>query len=269
MRYSSIDTIRVLSGILVILSHYSYFFTSGSLSWASNYVAGLTGRFGVSLFFLISGFLAANSLKKDSLAKYLIKKYIRIEVPYLSTYLTLSCILILFSFFDSAYFSHTPLSNIITNRGDYISFLPVLFALDGIFNSNGFSHMLGISSAFFVGEWFIGTIVFMYVISPIIKKVLNLGNMYLSFLLLCLFSTIVYFAIRDVLYNPFWFVLCRIPEFALGMLIFYKKEQILLNRRNISLSALLWLFISATILFCSYGWLRFGDTFFLFIRFHS
>ena len=58
--YYTIDTLRVVSSILVILSHYAYKFDFERLYFIYKYLAGFSGRIGVVIFFAISGYLASN-----------------------------------------------------------------------------------------------------------------------------------------------------------------------------------------------------------------
>lgn len=263
MRYQSLDTIRVLSGVLVVLSHYSYLFEDTDLNWVSQNVAGYTGHVGVSLFFLISGFLAANSLTKDCTSQFYIKKYIRIEVPYLTSFLVMSFIFILLSVVDSRFFGQTPLSRIIVENGNYLDFVPILFAQDGILNS------LGISKAFlgrwlpsFTGQWFIGTILWIYLLAPFLNLVLKKVNPWIVLVLSILVSAITYFLIADCTSRPMWFFLCRVPEFLIGMVIFNMRQVLLTNQRLYTCICLFIVLSMGAVFISFYGLLPQGNTFF-------
>lgn len=86
--------------------------------------------------------------------------------------------------------------------------------------------------------------------------------MSLDIFALCLFSVASYYLLRDVLHDPFGFVLSRVPEFALGMLIYYKRSQILENKHKLVKYTSIFVLAIAIFRINEVGWLRFGDTFF-------
>lgn len=112
-RFDWLDSLRVLASFLVIVSHYSYYFTFERLDFIYRYFAGWTGRIGVSLFFAISGYLISHSISKHkNLLSYYISKIIRIMVPYCSSYIVLSILLIVLSLLREEVIYLTPLSNV-------------------------------------------------------------------------------------------------------------------------------------------------------------
>ena len=93
-RDSSIDTLRVLACLLVVLSHYSYTYEGSVHLNVSGLFGGFTGRLGVSLFFAISGYLAAISLQRlESLIQFYVTKFLRIVVPWFVSYWVLTFII--------------------------------------------------------------------------------------------------------------------------------------------------------------------------------
>ena len=256
-RYESIDTIRIFSGLLVILSHYTNAFCGTSLNWIFENVGGGTGKYGVSLFFFISGFLVANSLKKENNLKvFCLKKYARIEIPYLSAYLILSLFLILASVIHTKYFSMTPLSLIITDKGSWVNFVPVLFALDGILNSHFATHF-----AFFIGEWFIGTILLIYFISPILYITIDRFGEIKGFCVFILLSVVVFYAIEGYINRPSWFFICRIPEFILGIVVYRKMDVFIRYKKQLILCLFFLLTVISLFLLQKYGYQIRGNTF--------
>ena len=263
MRYQSLDSIRVISGILVVLSHYSYIFENTRLHWVSQNIGGYTGHVGVSLFFLISGFLAANSLTKDKLGNFYIKKYIRIEVPYLMAFMVMSFIFILLSIVDSKFFWVTPLSQIIVSSGNYLDFIPILFAQDGIMNSLGVSKaILGYWLPSFTGQWFIGTILWIYLLAPFFNYLLNRINPWFVLGVFILISTLTYQMIEPYTTRAMWFFVCRIPEFLIGMILFKERDH-LLAKQSVYVKISCFVIVIASVLsLFRYGLLPQGDTFF-------
>lgn len=175
------------------------------------------------------------SLEKDHTLKFYIKKYIRIEFPYLAAYFFMSFLMIMLALVNSNYFQATPLSRIITVGGDYFKFIPVLFGLDWIFNV----HIDNLHFLSFTGEWFIGCVVGLYLISPILYFLVKNTNNIIFLIFFVLVSFFVYKWIKDDLNNPFWFFVCRIPEFALGMVIYKNLNFIRQRRKSIAVISII------------------------------
>jgi len=231
-----IDTIRILATLLVFISHYTDYFSFGSLNAMRDLFAGTLGRIGVSIFFAVSGYLVANSLSnRYGLLTYYAGRVIRVLLPYNIAYFSFSLLILSLSVFDSSYFTIAPLSNIITNNGDYKNILPVIFGLDGILNAHFDTNFY-----FFTGEWFIGTIILLYVISPLIYNGIKTNAfcvvLYSAFLITTSIFSFSY--ATNEINNAYWFFLARLPEFYLGMLI-YKFNAFLLAKRTIILIVLL------------------------------
>lgn len=149
-----IDTIRVISSLLVILSHFAMkFFETNTQEFFRNNFSGI-GRIGVILFFAISGYLVANSLNKnDNLKVFYKHKLIRIIVPYIISYLIISIIFILMSMLKKDFLFLTPLSEIIYLDRNYFAVLAGMFPID-----YNLVYLYKIGWFGLVGEWFIGTL---------------------------------------------------------------------------------------------------------------
>ncbi|ENM5551113.1 acyltransferase [Shigella flexneri] len=226
-REPSIDTLRVTACIFVIISHYGYIFSQTRLSFIPSFYGGVLGQVGVSLFFFISGYLAFISLDRKNTIDYFLDKGVRILTPYIITYFFISLLLILLSYLNKEIINTVPLVSIMTTGGQYTRIIPVFFALDGILNAH-FSY----DFLFLTGEWFIGCVIMLYVISPIVFHVMNTftfkRNIFFLFVI-----TITTFPISNIsssfLNFPFWFFACRLPEFMVGMLAFKYKNKLQKN----------------------------------------
>ncbi|WP_354666779.1 acyltransferase family protein [Shigella flexneri] len=116
----------------------------------------------------MSGYLAFISLDRKNTIDYFLDKGVRILTPYIITYFFISLLLILLSYLNKEIINTVPLVSIMTTGGQYTRIIPVFFALDGILNAH-FSY----DFLFLTGEWFIGCVIMLYVISPIVFHVMN------------------------------------------------------------------------------------------------
>ncbi|WP_075207069.1 acyltransferase family protein [Franconibacter helveticus] len=224
-RFSEIDSLRIIASILVFISHYSFPFQYGNLSLIGDSLTGLTGRVGVSIFFAVSGYLAAHSLsKKDSSTIFYLKRAIRVLAPYNIAYFFISSILIALGAINLVYFNAAPITNIITGEATFIKILPVFFGLDGISNA-----LFGTQFYFLTGEWFIGTLIFLYLLSPLLFKfiTINIKSSLIFIIISILTSTLIFHLITGKINNPFWFFLVRIPDFLIGMFLFQYRSLVL------------------------------------------
>lgn len=213
-----IDILRTLAAILVFISHYAYNYNFDRLAFFYNNVAGFTGRIGVVLFFFVSGYLAAMSLKSGlfNLKRFYLVKSIRILVPYWISYFVVSSIFILGALFNPNLVHNTPLARILYVGGDYFKLIPMFLGIDGISNA-----LFETDYYFFVGEWFIGAIICMYIIAPILVRIAINSPIYGT--LFVILSSVLVFYLWPYK-NPFWVFLSRMPEFYLGILFFYYSK---------------------------------------------
>lgn len=148
-----LDILRVLAMFLVIMVHLgqNLSFTSGG------YIRSITelGKYGVEIFFVISGFLIVSSLKKsDTKSKFYIKKICRI-IPTYYLVITISMLFHLFVFKD------VPVDN--TNLG----FIRYYFMINTVIPSN---------NVFWINlcmTWSISVFLLFYLIFPFINKYVN------------------------------------------------------------------------------------------------
>lgn len=229
-RFAEIDSLRVLASLFVFISHFSYYFLEGNLQHIGNSVAGITGRLGVSIFFAVSGYLVAHTLyQKEILSLFYIKRAVRVLIPYNVAYFFMGFIMVALGAVNISYFSGAPITNIILDTGEYSKLIPVMLGMDGILNI-----YFDTSSYFLTGEWFIGVILLLYIICPLLFKVINtnLSNALIFMGVSIVFSTCIFHLVKDEITYPFWFFLTRLPELYIGMVLyryrtvfeFYKKQ---------------------------------------------
>jgi peptidoglycan/LPS O-acetylase OafA/YrhL len=228
-RFAWLDTVRILASFLVILSHFAYFFNFDRLRIIRNYIAEPTGNIGVFLFFAISGYLVSHSLAKGGgIARFYKSKIVHIWLPFVTSYFFLSFLFIGLSVLRPEFIQQTPLGYVFLTGGDYGKFLFGLIPLEGLYSK----------AYWFVGEWFIGTLVTLYIISPILNEAAKRRP-----LVMLIFFTVlaigVFFVAREELRFPFWFFLSRIPEFYLGMLLYLYRDWISIHFEYVFRSAFL------------------------------
>lgn len=166
-RDSSIDTLRVLACLLVILSHYSYTYEGSVHLNIAGIFGGLTGRLGVSLFFAISGYLASISLQRlDSLIQFYATKFIRIVIPWFISYWVLTFIIICIGFISPVYNVDVPFYKVIFQNGSLFESILFMVPYETYLAAKFYNF-----EYLFIGEWFLGTLVIMYIIAPFIKRI--------------------------------------------------------------------------------------------------
>lgn len=212
----------MVAAVLVLISHFAYNFNFERLHFVNDYFAGSTGRIGVCLFFAISGYLVSHSLEKNSnLLRFYWFKFVHIVLPYVASYLALSALFIGFSFLRPDFLHMTPLSHVLFVGGDYKAFFLGLLPIDGYLNL--YLHLPGY---WFVGEWFIGTVVSLYLISPLLfwlaKKV-----PIVSMVVMLVLSVLIYEHASHWPIHGFWFFLVRLPEFYIGLLLHMYRKRVL------------------------------------------
>lgn len=203
------DYLRVLSVLLVITSHYAYMFdVSDILSFPRTYLTGGIGRLGVSFFFMISGGMAYLSLKKYSTKIYYFRRVISILVPYNVVYLLMAILLIILAQLYHVDYPRNPLEMLWHGDRTLWEWLPSFV---------GFDHYLhgvyDIDTLYFTGEWFIGCIIILYILAPLLFRMLN-DSPLLALVFVLLISLISYD--RSGL-NPYWSASTRLADFMFGM----------------------------------------------------
>lgn len=219
MRIAWLDTLRVLASFLVILSHFAYTIQGSPKfqAFLQFYVFNI-GTVGVIIFFAVSGYLAANSLERSTSTKeFYRRKIIRILVPYVAAYLVFLALLKIFAGLQ------VPIAGIL------FSIVPVDANLIKFFN---------LPSATITGEWFIGTIIYLYAAAPFLYAGLKKNPalmVLLSFALAFAAGTVslgLHFEGR--IFSPSAVFAVRLPEFLAGMILFRHQNFIAQNIRAIA-----------------------------------
>ncbi len=239
-RVAWLDTVRVFASLTIIVSHYfllkQFYYTHTNLCWAFACI----GHVGVFLFFAISGYLACNSLTHaKNLLEFYRRKLIRIVIPFTTAYVALGTFFILLGILEPSLAERSPFYRVLYKGGDYLGIVFSIFPWDV-----NIIRYLSLPHYWFVGEWFIGTVVWLYLITPILDKLLR-KNFFVAVTITMIISIVVYFNTTWMKLEPNlemnnWFIfLVRAPEFLMGMIIFVYRDFILKNRSTlIKISAL-------------------------------
>ncbi|MBR1804958.1 MAG: acyltransferase [Selenomonadaceae bacterium] len=234
-----IDTIRVLASFLVIFCHYlmcdgfDHFLRMNVRMYE---VAVMC----IALFFAISGYLIHPSLeRKNSLTDYYRKKIIRLAVPFTVCYLVMSAGMSALSIFDDRLTEKVPLFHALFGA-KYFNLLIGMFPLD-----LNIVKFLGLDVSWFTGEWFMGIILGMFLLSPILDKgavkapVLSLlASIALSYVV---FNAVEGWEERELIQARWSLCLVRIPEFLFGMILFIHREKLLQWRTRLVIGSLIYL----------------------------
>lgn len=150
-----IDFIRVISMLMIVTYHFFAHFPENNIVGANIIFSnGKWGLIGVALFFMISGAsLMYNYKEKLEIKSYAKKRFIGIYPMFWIAYI--SIFIYIFYCSKQSAFVGSPLKLIIS-----------LFAMDGYLSSI-------LPTFYLIGEWFLGCIVLIYVLFPILRIIVN------------------------------------------------------------------------------------------------
>ena len=217
-----IDSIRVLSTLVIIIFHYAVLLMDNPTFHGTiyKYFDGF-GHFGIAAFFGISGYLVVNSLERTpSILEFYRRKFIRVVVPFIVTYI-LAFGMLLFIKLSSVIFN-TP--NFFKNYAP----LDVVFGMLPI--DLNLLKFFDIDYLFLVGEWFVGTIIWLYLLAPLIYKFLlkNIPATMTAAVIVAgiVASFLLEFETQGKIFAVQTIFLVRLPEFATGMALFMYRDKI-------------------------------------------
>ena len=148
-RYSEIDLLRILCAVVIIGIHVNALYvtnmeTYGTFTWWMSNIIYICGRFATPIFFMISGYLTLNSKKNLNIKTFYTSKFKKVVIPFAIW----TCIYILY---DQINYN---------NSIDMILFVKRFVV--GILGSEQYYHL-----------WFFYSLIIMYLITPILIKVLD------------------------------------------------------------------------------------------------
>ena len=225
VRYAFMDVVRFVSMIGIVYYHMvvslylcgirQYESISPMFENKNMHVATV----GVGLFFMISGaglMLSTKDKEHLNLKEYYLKRFLRVLVPF---YLVYALYIVWFLIV-----THQGLGAIYDGDIKPISFIFTLLGMDAYISSFGIpTYSVGI------GEWFLGALVMMYIIFPILRwallknKWITLGCMSIYFIIIIIVYPVFPFANVVPGFTNF---LCKVYEFFLGMFLITVVDKI-------------------------------------------
>lgn len=214
-RIAYLDVLRMVAFVCIIVYHFMvelelsglYSFPQRGIEYqnANMHIA----TFGVSLFFMISGAgLMISSRQKLDVRKYYRKRVLRILIPFYLVYFAYLC----FRFVSE-------------RRLPFAGGIPAwriiftLLGMDEYFSMTGYANFsLGI------GEWFLGCLMLMYFVFPLLRKCMRKNKWMTMLAATVYYLLMVTFYPFDIPVHANFFV--KIYEFVLGMFFAVSWEQI-------------------------------------------
>lgn len=201
-----LDFIRVISMIIIVTYHFFVHFAENNITGITVLSKGKWGMIGVTLFFMISGAsLIYNYGEKINIKEYVKKRFLGIYPMFWIAYI--------FIFVYIFYGSKTVLFGDLPKHKLLIS----LFAMDGYLSP--YTQTL-----YLIGEWFLGCIVLIYILFPLLRIVMNkYPKTFFTMSTIINFSMIIFFRNGVMPINKN-IIVCTY-SFILGMYIIrYVKE---------------------------------------------
>ena len=222
--YDWIDTIRVFATLNVIVFHYvlTLILNENLQPLIQKFFLGME-NIGVAAFFGISGYLVVNSLQNlKSIFEFYRRKIIRIILPFTFLYIFVVLLIMTLKAINPKTLSFI---DITFSNFSMEKFIGGLFPVD-----INFLIYFDVPHYFIIGEWFIGTLIWMYLISPLLYKFLRF-NVPITMLVIIAVSLVTAESLVDlevqgrILSRPAFFLI-RLPEFATGMVLFMYRDKI-------------------------------------------
>lgn len=163
-RHFFIDHLRVASIVMVMISHTVYSLESNGVSGGILYYLHTTiGQYGVSIFIIISGFLAAHALSSLSIGKFYINRITGLLPPIWVAFVFSGCIALIFKYMLGLT-TYSNFFKLITDAP--INFGHLLATIVG-FDGYLWVSKIEMRGYLTVGEWFTGFIIIFLAIAPL------------------------------------------------------------------------------------------------------
>lgn len=212
-RIPELDYIRCIAALFVITFHFNLLIKEkcagnpiiGFLSFAN----GSMGHMGVTLFFILSGYsLFVRWNQRMQVCAYFKSRILAVLPMYWIGFLTL---FVYTDLLHGARNPNIPLKNLVFT----------LIGMDG--------YLYGVVPTFYkIGEWFVGCILLLYLVFPVLLRLINKCPAKLG--LFTLFAFIPWVMIHPSIVPIEHSFLTRIPEFLLGMYLAKYKQQVQLSQ---------------------------------------
>lgn len=197
-----LDFIRAIATIAIVMTHFNarYLFLTPQRpekAIITTVVSNIyIGSWGVSLFFIISGAaLMYVYEERCELKKFYKKRFLSIYPMFWIAY----SVVFLYRFYINCS---------VNNGAPKINMLLSVLGFDGYLMEN-------ISTFYILGEWFLGAIILMYLLFPILRKLINDHPVLLAIVIIVMYILIIWK--YNIPFNQSKFLPTRIPEILFGM----------------------------------------------------
>lgn len=198
-----LDFIRAIAAVSIVLTHYNarYILFANPPVWRNVVVTGTVsniyiGSWGVSLFFIISGAALMYTYSEVCELKIFYRK--RFESLFPMFWIAYSIAFLYYFYIYRGLPFNAPKTNIIFS----------VLGMDGYLMEN-------IPTFYILGEWFLGAIILMYILFPLLRKMLKDHPIILISIVGAIYAVIILKYNLPFKENKFLFT--RIPEFLFGM----------------------------------------------------
>ena len=235
-----LDTVRVFASFAVIVGHFVSCFDGMDGFDRMRLFFFHAGNVGVFLFFALSGYLIPASLERSkSLWEFYRKKLIRVVIPFTVSYIILGAALAALAPISISIAAWSPFYHACLQSGFPWGILTAMFPVDvNIF------RLLDLPLTWFVGEWFMGVLILLYSVAPILNVLIKRAPL-ITFVVSIAISVATFYAVEDLttvgkVMTGWWLFPARIPEFLLGMILFMYKNTFIRYKRRILFGVGLW-----------------------------
>lgn len=202
-----LDFIRAVAAVSIVLTHFNarYLMLNPPMPEKAVITASVggiyIGNWGVSLFFIISGAALMYVYgERCELKKFYKKRFLSLYPMFWIAYIL--------AFFLLFYIDKAAVGGGASNWRIIFSIL----GCDGLLLANG------VSVFYILGEWFLGVIILMYLLFPLLRRLLNAKPYLTVFLAAALYAaTLVFCHFGPPQIQSQTIVFTRIPEFLFGM----------------------------------------------------
>ena len=235
-----LDTVRVFASFAVILGHFVSCFDGFDGFDKMRLFFFHMGNVGVFLFFVLSGYLIRPSLERaPDLWTFYKKKLVRVVVPFTVCYIVLGAALVALAPLELSIAQRSPFYHAMYQSGFPWGVFNAMFPVDV-----NLMMFFDLPLVWFVGEWFMGVLLWLYLISPLLDKLIRRAP-FVTFAASIVLSVGIFYAVEPFvlegrIMTGWWLFPTRIPEFLFGMLLFAYKDFIEQHRRKILCGVTVW-----------------------------
>ena len=235
-----LDTVRVFASFAVILGHFVSCFDGFDGFDKMRLFFFQMGNVGVFIFFVLSGYLIRPSLERSpDLWSFYKKKLVRVVVPFTVCYVVFGAALIALAPLEKSIAQHSPFYTAMYQSGFPWGIFVAMFPVDV-----SLVKLLDLPLFWFVGEWFMGVLLWLYLIAPLLDKLIGRAPLS-TFAGSVVLSVATFYAFADLavagrITSAWWIFPARIPEFLFGMILFAYKDFFARHREKILRVVLAW-----------------------------